>query len=95
MATEDHKYQPVREGSEEIPSSEGEWEYFVHDCNTPTYDEIEARAAAVGTIWKCGHCANRWKLATRNRNGGQAFTTRDDILTWIRITPIKDDEKGL
>lgn len=90
MTTENARYHPV--GDDISAPSDGTWEVVVDDCNTPNSAEIKNRNAAVGTIWVCGHCADRWKLAIhtkRNNFGGIA----PDELQWIRITP-KNEEDG-
>jgi hypothetical protein len=93
MATEDYKYQLVRDDEKDYPS-EGEWEYLVHDCHTPSKSEINTQAAAAGTVWKCGNCSNRWRLISRKLQSRHPLMGSDqEELQWIRITPIKDEAK--
>lgn len=87
MAIEDSKYQSVRPGAVDDEPSEGTWEYWVHDCVTPSMTEIEAKKAAAGTVWKCGNCSNQWKLNLHTRH----MTPDAAELQWIRITPIKEN----
>jgi hypothetical protein len=91
MATEDNKHQPVREGDDVDEPSGGEWEYFVHDCRTPSLAEIQTRNAAVGTVWKCGDCGNRWKLINHTKHRSTVLSAPDQLLVWRRISPIKED----
>lgn len=91
MPIEDNKYQKVRPGGE----SKGEWLVVIHDCQTPSLDEIRQRKAAVGTIWKCEGdsetlaCGDRWKLITRGNN---AFSGTSE-LHWVRITSHPDNDE--
>lgn len=91
MATEDGKYQVVREDDQDYPSG-GEWEYVVHDCRTPSLVEITSQGAAVGTVWKCGNCSHRWKLLIRKNSTRNPLSGSTEELQWVRITPIKDED---
>jgi hypothetical protein len=93
MATEDGKYQVVREDDQDYPSG-GEWEYVVHDCRTPSLVEITSQGAAVGTVWKCGNCSHRWKLINHTIKGinHPLIGSDREQLQWIRITPIKNED---
>lgn len=91
MATDDRKYQAVRDetkGEQGCPS-QGEWIAVIHDCFTPSIQEIEAKNAAVGTTWRCGSCEDIWKLGTHTpaKNSGFSVGVKPTVLQWIRITP--------
>ncbi len=88
MATENAKYHVV--GDDMDVPSEGTWEVIVDDCNTPNSAEIKNRNAAVGTIWLCGGCGDRWKLVLHAKRGTFVGNGQDE-LQWIRITPQNEE----
>lgn len=92
MALDDYKHQTVRDDEQDYPS-EGEWEYVVHDCHTPSMDEVKSRNASVETVWRCGNCGHRWKLINHTKHGTFGVATGQSTLVWRRITPIKDHEQ--
>lgn len=94
MTTKDWKYRAVTDSPDyEQDPAQGEWEIVVHDCRLPSLSEIEAKQAAVGTVWKCGGdngCGDRWKLITHTAQGTLARMNGQSELQWIRITPKTD-----
>lgn len=82
----DNKYQEVRTSPE---ASEGTWEMIIHDCITPNLAEIKTQKAAVGTIWSCANCSDKWKLLLLSKT--RSFVGTDDVLQWVRITPKGED----
>lgn len=94
MATDDHRFQKVRDETKEEQGcpSEGEWVTLIHDCYTPSIQEIEDRGAAVGTVWRCGGdkgCGDAWKLISRPTQSSHGPIS-PVILQWTRITPHPD-----
>lgn len=91
MAIEDYKHQSLREGSDQ-PESNGEWEVVVHDCSTPSLDEVRDKHASVNSIWRCGGCGHKWKLINHTKHNSMAALAKENVLVWRRITPVNEGE---
>lgn len=64
-----NKWRPVPTKRDDDRDAPGSWAEVIHDCELPSIQEIIKRAAAVGSVWKCGdsNCGDQWVLR-RNKD---------------------------
>ncbi|HVK25200.1 MAG TPA: hypothetical protein VM677_27910 [Actinokineospora sp.] len=58
------------------------WVEMVHDCPTPSTEEIRRAEAHKGSVWECDNCRTRWRLRQVRDHGAWMAEPR-----WDRAIP--------